>query len=199
MRGHFRRGCRKTDQAANFAAEVCHTVARDGYQADLVNATAVGPRLARLKYVPMVTSTRRVEIDSVARSQAGGNRQMSFRFLPDSGSSVTMLPLRTLREARAVVKEMPPLPLTVAGQGTLACTHQCEMVLEWGGRAIRTTVASAATAPAVLSAQACVALGLHPAEYGGGVDLLAAAVGGASDKSTGDVAEAKGHGTAPPC
>ena len=124
---------------------------------------------------------------------------MSFRFLPDSGSSVTMLPLRTLREARAVIKEMPPLPLTVAGQGTLACTHQCEMVLEWGGRAIRTTVASADTAPAVLSAQACVALGLHPAEYGGGVDLLAAAVGGAGDESAGDVAEANGRGTAPPC
>ena len=81
--------------------------------------------------------------------------------LPDSGSSVTMLPTHLARRLGWTYRrKVRPLRLATCGSSAVETAYSFDGTLRVNGNAVRHTVYVAPTVPAVLSSVVCYALGI---------------------------------------
>ena len=81
--------------------------------------------------------------------------------LPDSGSSVTMLPTHMARKLGWTYQRMVrPLRLATCGSSAVEPAYSFDAAVRVNGNAVRLTVYVAPNVPAVLSSAVCYALGI---------------------------------------
>ena len=91
--------------------------------------------------------------------------------LPDSGSSVSMLPLHMAQKMGALLHKLEtPLRLAVCGPAGVLCHRRFEATIKFKDKTVRTTVFVAKDVPPVLSSAASYGLELliRPSDNGTG-------------------------------
>ena len=83
-----------------------------------------------LPYVPPVVMNSTKRVTMRARDHGDALRKWSANLLPDSGSSVTMMPTLQAKKAGFRLQKLrDPLHLTVAGLGGVSCTHRFQTAI----------------------------------------------------------------------
>ena len=160
---HFAKMCRSR-RAKNPGARACKAlVARmelELPEADARNAKAM--RHCRdAPYIPPVVDNPPVTVLMTALDRFGRKRTRAVDLLPDSGSSVTMLPTHMVRKLGWVFKRLArPLCLATCGPNGIQPVHCYDGEITANDNIVRVTVYVAPRVPAVLSSAVCYALGI---------------------------------------
>ena len=160
--GHFASVCRSRPK--NFIARACKAQvvkAEIGLpEADARNAEVMRS-FADAPYVPPVVDNPPVAVRITGVNAQGNEHTRTAWLLPDSGSSVTMLPTHLARRLGWTYKRMVrPLRLATCGSSVVKPACSFDGAVRVNGKAVRLTVYVAPNVPAVLSSAVCYALGV---------------------------------------
>ena len=179
--GHFARCCRSRPK--NLLARACKAqvdrVELELPEADARNARAMRS-FASAPYIPPVVENPVVSVRITGIDRFGREHTRTAQLLPDSGSSVTMLPTHMARRLGWTYERMVrPLRLATCGKSGVETPYSFEGAVQANGGVIRTTLYVAPDVPAVLSSAVCYALKiLIRPDRGGNTGMGYSATGG---------------------